>query len=147
METLKYTIIKNKLQYNEYCKILEELLCEGNKIDEIDLITLLIEDWDTKLDLSEKHNPVEFAKILMKENNLKSKDLAKILELSKGTVSKILNYKKGFSKNTIRKLSEYFKVSQNLFNQPYKLKDEKDKQINYSNSVENDTSFGNFAKI
>ena len=47
--------------------------------------------------------------------------LVEILILSKGTVSKILNYRKGLSKETIRKLSIYFKVSQDLFNRPYKL--------------------------
>ena len=55
----------------------------------------------------------------MDEHNLKAKDLAGIINLSKGTVSKILNYRKGLSKYTIRKLSEYFGVSQEAFNRPY----------------------------
>ena len=33
----------------------------------------------------------------------------------------MLNYQKGLSKETIRKLADYFKVSQELFNRPYKL--------------------------
>ena len=33
----------------------------------------------------------------------------------------ILNYHKGLSKETIRKISDYFKVSQEAFNRPYKL--------------------------
>ena len=57
----------------------------------------------------------------MEENSLKPKDLVEILELSKGTVSKILNYHKGLSKETIRKLSQYFKISQEAFNRPYRL--------------------------
>ena len=60
----------------------------------------------------------------MEENNLKAVDLATILNLSKGTVSKILNRQKGLSKETIRKLSDYFKVSQEAFNRPYKLVNE-----------------------
>ena len=44
-----------------------------------------------------------------------------ILDLSKGTISKILNYQKGLSKDTIRKLSDYFKINQEAFNRPYKL--------------------------
>ena len=47
--------------------------------------------------------------------------LADFLELSKGTVSKILNYQKGFSKETIRKLSLHFKLTQEAFNRPYPL--------------------------
>jgi len=33
----------------------------------------------------------------------------------------MLNYKKGLSKEAIRKLSAYFKVSQEAFNRPHKL--------------------------
>ena len=61
---------------------------------------------------------------MIEENKLKPKDLIEILDLSKGTVSKILNYHKGLSKETIRKLSDYFKVSQEAFNRPYKLVNE-----------------------
>jgi HTH-type transcriptional regulator/antitoxin HigA len=57
----------------------------------------------------------------MKEHNLKAKDLASILEISKGYISDILHYKKGLSKEVIRKLADYFKVSQEAFNRPYKL--------------------------
>jgi len=58
----------------------------------------------------------------MTEHQLKAKDLTEILSLSKGTISKILNYQKGISKATIRKLSEHFKMTQETFNRPYKLK-------------------------
>ncbi len=44
------------------------------------------------------------------------------LKVSKGLVSDIINYKKGLSKEIIRLLSDYFKVSQEAFNRPYKLK-------------------------
>ena len=57
----------------------------------------------------------------MEERPLKSKDLVVILDVSKGYVSDILNYKKGLSKDVIRKLAEHFKVSQEAFNRPYKL--------------------------
>ena len=123
MNTLKYTIIKTKKQYNEYCNILENLLMLNNKAnkDEIDLLTLLITKWDSDNNSFDELNPVELIKALMEANNLKVKDLVEILGLSKGTVSKILDYQKGLSKETIRKLSAYFKVSQEAFNRPYKL--------------------------
>ncbi len=123
MNTLKYTIIKTKKQYDEYCRILEGLIFSNKKDfeDEIELLTLLIEKWDIEHNSFEDVNPVELIKSLMEENSLKAKDLVKILNLSKGTVSKILNYQKGLSKETIRKLSDYFKVSQEAFNRPYKL--------------------------
>jgi len=123
METLKYKIIKDVKQYKEYCNILEELVFNDNKAttDEIELLTLLIERWDDKHNTFNDSDPIELLNTLMEEHDLKAKDLVEILELSKGTVSKILNYHKGLSKDTIRKLSDYFKLSQEAFNKPYKL--------------------------
>ena len=123
MESLKYTIIKNREQYNKYCNTLEKLVCNENKEiqDEIELLTLLIEKWDNEHNSLMDLNPIELLKSLMSEHKLKSKDLVEILGLSKGTVSKILNYHKGLSKETIRRLAKYFKLSQEAFNRPYKL--------------------------
>lgn len=126
MESLKYTIIKSREQYDKYCDTLEELIFDDNKgvNDEIELLTLLIEKWDVENNSFMDLDPIKLLKSLMDENNLKSKDLVEILGLSKGTVSKILNYHKGLSKETIRKLADCFKVSQEAFNRPYKLVNE-----------------------
>ncbi len=126
MDTLKYTVIKDVEQYNKYCNILEELILIDNKatIDEIELLTLLIEKWDNEHSTFNDSDPIVLLKAIMEEHDLKAKDLVNILDLSKGTISKILNYQKGLSKDTIRKLSDYFKLSQEAFNRPYKLKHE-----------------------
>jgi len=110
-------------QYRAYCDILERLILNDHKTreDEIELLTLLIEKWDNEHNTFNDSDPIELLKALMEEHNLKAKDLVGILNLSKGTVSKILNYHKGLSKDTIRKLSDYFKLSQEAFNRPYKL--------------------------
>ena len=123
MKTLKYTIIKSEKQYFEYCDILEDLIEKKDKNlnDEVDLLTLLIEKWDKEHLYFNNMNPIHLLKSLMDENSIKAKDLVEILSLSKGTVSKILNYHKGLSKETIRKLSDYFKISQEAFNRPYKI--------------------------
>lgn len=120
---LKYTVIRSQEQYDKYCVILEELVFESSATaqDEIELLTLLIEKWDAEHRTVGDADPIEILKTLMQEHDLKAKDMALILGLSKGTVSKILNYHKGFSKETIRKLSAFFKVSQETFNQPYKI--------------------------
>lgn len=125
METLKYKVINTKSQYKQYCKELESLLEKGNnKIvqDEIDLLTLLIEKWDSEHNTFEEIDPICLLTSLMAEHNMKPKDLVDLLNVSKGYVSEILHYKKGLSKEVIRKLSDYFKVSQEAFNRPYKLK-------------------------
>jgi len=124
METLKYSKIKSEGQYLSYCKILEEIVDQDNKEfqDEIELLTLLIEKWDSDHNSFYDSDPVEVLKLLMEEHHLRAKDLVPILELTKGTISKILSYQKGFSKASISKLSAYFMVSQEAFNRPYTLK-------------------------
>lgn len=126
METLKYRIIKNKAQYKEYCQALEELVEGSSKSkaasDEVDLLTLLIEKWDEEHNTFMEVDPVHLLHSFMKDHHLKAKDIVKILNVSKGYISDILNYKKGLSKEVIRALSDYFKVSQEAFNRPYKLK-------------------------
>lgn len=134
MGTLKFTIIKNKEQYDSYCNLLEELVVQDNDKmqDEIDLLTLLIEKWDNEHNTLNDSDPIEILKSLLADKDLKSKDLVDILGLTKGTISKILNYNKGLSKDTIRKLSDHFKVSQETFNRPYKLVNEVNKHFRYA---------------
>jgi len=124
MTKLKYTVIKDFKQYENYCEILEKLILrnDNESQEEVELLTLLIEKWDVEHNTFDDLDPIELLKYLMKENNLKAKDIVRILNLSKSTVSKILNYHKGLSKETIRKLSDYFNVSQEAFNRPYNLK-------------------------
>jgi len=125
MAALKYKIIKSKTQYKEYSDNLEELVFSGSKDretkDEIDLLTLLIEKWDAEHNTFDEVDPIRLLHSLMNDNNIKAKDLVKLLDVSKGYVSDILNYKKGLSKDVIRKLADRFKVSQEAFNRPYKL--------------------------
>lgn len=125
METLKYKVIKSKTQYSQYCKELEALLEKGGgkaMQDEIDLLTLLIEKWDSENNTFEEADPIRLLTSLMREHDLKPKDLVDLLDVSKGYVSEMLHYKKGLSKEVIRKLAAHFKVSQEAFNRPYKLK-------------------------
>jgi HTH-type transcriptional regulator/antitoxin HigA len=123
METLKYKIIKTEEQYKDYCSKLENLLeKENSNQDEVELLTFLIEKWDQEHNSFEAMDPIALLHSLMNGHNLKSKDLVNILGVSKGLVSDILNYKKGLSKEIIRTLSSYFKLSQEAFNRPYKLK-------------------------
>ena len=125
MATLKYRVITSNTQYKEYCNVLEEFVFSGlkdrNTKDEIELLTLLIEKYDAEHNTFDDADPVELLKALMKDHKMKAVDLAKLLNVSEGLVSDILNYKKGLSKDTIRILSERFKLNQEAFNRPYKL--------------------------
>jgi len=129
MNTLKYTVIKTEKQYDEYCNILEdlvfgekELVLDDDKQDEIELLTLLIEDWDEKQRSSSVTDPVELIKSLMKDHNLNQQDLSEIAGVGKSYISEILNYKKRMSKKVIRHLADYFKIRQDALNRDYKLR-------------------------
>lgn len=125
METLQYKIIKTDAQYNKYCDILETLVDSGRKAkavqDEIELLTLLIEKYDEVQNTFKDADPIELLKSLMKDHKMKAVELAKLLNVSEGLVSDMLNYKKGLSKDTIRILSKRFKLNQEAFNRPYEL--------------------------
>ncbi len=125
METLQYKVIKTSTQYKEYCNLLEEMTMIKKKTrqqqDTIELLTLLIETWDKEHNTFPDADPVELLTYLMNENKLKAVDLARELDVSKSLVSDILNYRRGLSRDIIRKLASRFKVSQELFNKPYKL--------------------------
>lgn len=127
MKTLLYKIIKSKKQYFEYCNILETLVSSGtinhHSQDEIDLLTLLIEDYDQKNSNIKELDPIALLKGLMNEHQLNATDLVNILGVSKGLVSDILNFKKGLSKEVIRKLAAHFHLRQEAFNRPYALQD------------------------
>ena len=119
-----YTIIKNADQYKEYCIQLEDLLTgeiTEQVQDEIDLLTLLIEKYDEDQNSVQVSNPITLLRSFMVDHQMKAQDLTSILGISKGYVSDILSYKKGLSKDVIRKLAEYFKVRQEAFNSPYNL--------------------------
>ncbi len=122
--TIKYTIIKNRDQYNEYCNQLESLLYDENAAllqDEIELLTLLIEKYDDENNTFKESDPITLLRSFMQDYQLKPQDLTIILSISKGYVSDILNYKKGLSKEVIRKLADHFKVRQEAFNRNYEL--------------------------
>ena len=71
MEILQYKIIKTDAQYNRYCDLLESLVDHGKKTkaiqDEIELLTLLIEKYDSEHNSFDDADPIELLKTLMKE--------------------------------------------------------------------------------
>ncbi len=126
METLKYKVITSEKQYDKYCQVLEGLVFLSSKTkaikEEISLLTLLIEKWDEEHSAFDEVDPIRLLHSLMEEHKLKSKDLVGLLGVGKGYISEILNYKKGLSKEVIRKLADHFKLRQEAFNRQYQLK-------------------------
>ncbi len=104
-------------------------------------MTFIIFKWDSESPTLKDLDPIELLHSLMKEHNLRAKDLVNILGVSKGLISDILNYKKGLSKDIIRNLSGYFKVSQEALNRTYKLKNAVDSGLRNLNPMNKPKEF------
>jgi HTH-type transcriptional regulator/antitoxin HigA len=129
MKDLKYKVVKNDEQYFTYCERIEELLVAGldtqQKIDEYELLHVLISDWDEKHRLGKAYDPIQLTKAYLKERDMNQSELAEACGVTKGYISEILNYKKELSKTMIRKLSNVLHIRQDALNQPYVLKGKK----------------------
>jgi len=128
MSGLKYTVIKSEDQYEKYCDLLEELVFSGEddkNQDEIELLTLLIEDWDRRHPLGPDLDPVELIKAFMADHGLNKTELASIAGVEKEYISEVLIYKKRMSPKVIRNIANHFKIQQSALNKPYWLKGEK----------------------
>ena len=143
MGKLKYTVIKTKAQYDEYCRILKRLnrVTALNKVkeEEIELLHVLIRHWNDRENRYWVEDPVKVLKALMKKHKLETSNLMFILDIrSRGYISDMLNYKKGFSKKVIRRLSLHFNVPQEAFNRQYELKSSAQTESHYQEPHYND---------
>lgn len=127
MTELKYTVIKSTRQYNRYCNLVEEILSKQqqtlNDEAEVELLTVLIEVWDQKHSTTKEFDPIQLLVSLIQDHKLKPTQMMTIMGISgRGHYYEILNYRKGLSKDVIRRIAKYFKVSQEAFNRAYTLK-------------------------
>jgi HTH-type transcriptional regulator/antitoxin HigA len=79
-----------------------------------DLLTLLIEDFETRHYELPKSSPLEAIEFLMDQHGLKQKDLAEVFG-TPSIVSEVMNGKRELNKEHIRRLCERFHVSPELF--------------------------------
>ena len=90
--------------------------------DELELLSLLIEDYETETEGEYPDpDPVEAIKYRMEQMGLEQKDLVKILGL-KSRASEILSRKRQLSLNIIRKLNEVLGIPAEILIKRYELK-------------------------
>ncbi len=122
---MKYKLISNDDQYNEYCEMHEKLTYKNYEKyeDEINLIELLIEDYENRtLEPMNEMNPVEMINYIIEEEEISKTELAKQLKVSKQLITDILSYRRAISLGMVNKLSIRFKMRPEAFTRPYKLK-------------------------
>lgn len=79
-----------------------------------DLLTLLIEDYEAKHYDLPRSSPLEVIEFLMDQHGLKQKDLVDVFG-TPSIVSEVLRGKRDLNKEQIRRLSERFHVSPEVF--------------------------------
>lgn len=137
---MKYKVIKNIDQYNEYCNRYEKLIINGKDSDrdEIELLELLMEDYDNKL--LKKHfkeyNPIELLKSLLHTNEMTQTQLAKSINVSRQLISDVMSYRRNISKDLVLKLANLFSMSPEAFAREYDLKTNRKKLEEFKRVIE-----------
>lgn len=111
-------LIQNDKELAEYTSELFKLTGKAETTSEedaaIDLLTLLIEHYETEHYPIPKADPVTVLRFLMESHSLKQKDLNHELGVE-STVSLVLRKKRRLNVNHIARLSKRFKVSPAVF--------------------------------
>jgi len=114
---MNWTILKTE---NDYNKASERLMVifhaepDTPEYDELQLLILLVEDYDNKHYNLPELDVLDIIKGKMHENGLKNKDLEPILG-SKGHVSAILSGKRDITLKMAKRLKDYFNLPAELF--------------------------------
>jgi HTH-type transcriptional regulator / antitoxin HigA len=111
-------IIRTEAENERYIHILESLCASPHPTaaqeELVELLTLLIEDFEARHYALKPASPVEHIVELMDANGLKQKDLVDIFG-TPSIVSEVLNGKRHLTTDHIRRLSQRFHVSPELF--------------------------------
>jgi len=131
---MKYSVIKNKNQYENYMVELEKLL-DLNPLDgteeseEKELLLFLVEAYEKENFKIEETSAIETIKFIIEQNDLKQKDLIPIFG-AQSRVSEILSGKRSLSNTMIENLNELFKIPYELLHRAKKEVSEKLKKSN-----------------
>jgi HTH-type transcriptional regulator/antitoxin HigA len=110
--------IRSEAQNEHYIAVLKQIERKKKLTKEeqrlVELLTLLITDYEEKHYQLPKASGVDVLKELMRANGLRQKDLAEQFG-TESIVSEVLNGKRELNKEQIKRLSERFRVSPAVF--------------------------------
>jgi HTH-type transcriptional regulator/antitoxin HigA len=112
-------VVRSEAENERYVVMLEELDSKGNRMTAAErrmaeLLTLLIEDFEEKRYALKAASPLQVLKELMQTNNLKQKDMLDVFS-TPSIISEVLRGKRQLTTEHIRKLSQKFHVSPEVF--------------------------------
>ena len=120
LSEVRPAVIRGEQQNEAYISQLEALAFKKNPThaeqELIELLTVLIENFESKNYKIESASPIEVLSELMEAHNMKQKDLVEqgIFE-TPSVVSEVLSGKRDLTKEHIRKLCKHFHVSPAVF--------------------------------
>ncbi len=110
--------IKSEEELEATQEIVNQLLDKPQLTEEesdyLDVLGMLIYEYEKDLDIVPDIYGVELLKVLLQERNLKQKDLVSIFK-TESIVSDVLNEKRQLTTRHIQELAEFFKVSPSVF--------------------------------
>ncbi len=114
---MNWKVLKTEEEYNKASlRLMEIFHTEPNtkEFDELDLLTVLVKDYDDRHYSIPEMDALEVIKIKMQEMGMKNKDLEPIIG-SKGHVSAILSGKREITLKMAIKLKNYFGIPAEAF--------------------------------
>ena len=114
---MNWKVLKTEDDYNKAAMRLMEIfhaVPNTQQGDELDLLSVLVKDYDDKHYQLPQLDVLEVIKYKMKEMGMKSKDLEPIIG-SKGHVSAILSGKREITLKMAQKLKNYFSIPADVF--------------------------------
>jgi HTH-type transcriptional regulator/antitoxin HigA len=114
---MNWKVIKTEKEYKKASiRLMEIFNEEDNKSikDELELLMVLIKDYDDKNYVLPSLEPLEVIKIKMQEMGIKAKDLEPIIG-SKGHISSLLSGKREITLNMAKKLVSFFNIPAEVF--------------------------------
>ena len=119
---MRHKVIKTEEEYHEALNRLEVIFDAklGTKDgDELELLSLLIDNYEKTNDSIGLPDPVEAIKFRMEQMNYKTSDLAMVLGF-RSRVTEILNKKRKLSLDMIRKINKKMHIPTDVLIQEYK---------------------------
>jgi len=119
LEKFPPKVIRNEKENEKYAQILYDFDRRSRSLTRAEkelagLLTLLIEDFEEKRYRLPRTGPLDVLRFLMDAHGLRQKDLADVFG-TPSIVSEILSGKRELNKSHIKRLSERFHVSPELF--------------------------------
>ena len=111
-------VIRTEAENERFLESLYALEQKGSLTDEekelADLLTLLIEDFEERRYKLPRATPIQALEFLMEQRGLRQKDMLGIFG-TRSTVSEVMGGKRQMTRSQIARLSEFFKVSPEIF--------------------------------